>query len=52
MELLGAVVVAAQGDEDGTLTIRFDNGRTLRVYDTSTKYESYIITYPGKDIIV
>ena len=52
MELLGSVVSEVQGDANGTLSLLFSNGDTLRVYDTSKQYESYTISYGGKVIIV
>ncbi len=52
MELLGSSVLAATGDQSGTLSLAFDHGQTLKVYDTTRQYESYIISYEGKDIVV
>jgi hypothetical protein len=52
MELLGSSVSVAQGDENGTLSLLFDNGATLKVFDTTKQYESYTISYGGKVIIV
>jgi len=52
MELLGLSVSAAKGDDKGTLSLFFDNGQTVRVYDTTKQYESYTISYGGKVIIV
>ena len=52
MELLGASVLSAHGDENGTLTLLFTDRQTLKVYDTSKQYESYVITYEGTEIIV
>ena len=52
MESLGASVTEAHGDEHGTLSLLFDNGQTLKVYDPSKQYESYTISYEGKVIIV
>jgi hypothetical protein len=52
MELLGASVSGVQGDKDGTLSLFFDNGQTLKVYDTSKQFESYNIAYGDKVIIV
>lgn len=43
MQLLGCSVVQAKGDENGTLTIMFDNGHVLKVFDDQTCYESYAI---------
>ena len=52
MELLGSSVLVAQGDENGTLSLNFDNGQTLKVYDMTKQYESYTISYGDKVIIV
>jgi hypothetical protein len=52
MELLGASVSEVQGDAAGTLSLLFDNGQSLKVYDTTHQYESYSIAYGGKVIIV
>jgi hypothetical protein len=52
MELLGSSVLTWQGDKDGTLSLTFERGRTLKVYDTTKQYESYTISYEGKVIIV
>src|SRR5262245_30928410 len=52
MELLGSSVSGAQGDADGTLSLIFDNGQSLKVYDTTQQYESYSIAYGDKVIIV
>jgi primase-polymerase (primpol)-like protein len=52
MELLGSAVSVARGEADGTLSLLFNNGQTLKVYDTTKQYESYTITYGGKVIIV
>jgi hypothetical protein len=52
MELLGLSVSAAMGDENSTLSIIFNNGKALKIYDTSKQYESYTIAYEGKEIIV
>lgn len=52
MELLGSSVLVTHGDASGTLSLTFNQGRTLKVYDTTEQYESYIITHGGKEIIV
>lgn len=52
MELLGTAVASVQGDANGTLSLLFNNGQTLKLYDTTKQYESYTITYGGKVIIV
>lgn len=52
MELLGMTVTEVHGSEDGTLNLLFENGQLLKIYDTSKQFESYIITFEGKEIIV
>jgi hypothetical protein len=52
MEMLGSTVSVAQGDANGTLSLLFNNGEALKVYDTTKQYESYTIAYGGKVIIV
>jgi hypothetical protein len=49
--LLNQTVVSAQGDEVGTLTLRFNNGGMLAVYDDSKEYESYTIKN-GEHLII
>ncbi|HEY7533984.1 MAG TPA: DUF6188 family protein, partial [Nitrospiraceae bacterium] len=45
MRLLSRSIAQVSGATDGTLTLRFDNGNTLTIYDTSKEYESYQIRY-------
>ncbi len=52
MELIGSSVSSVSGDENGTRSLLFNNGQTLKIYDTSTQYESYAIANGGKEIIV
>ena len=52
MRLVGSAVSVVQGDTNGTLSLLFDNGQTVKVYDTTKQYESYTISYGGKTIIV
>lgn len=52
MELVGSSVLAATGDEDGTLSLLFNNGQTLKVLDTSKHYESYTIAHGSNEIII
>ncbi|QOJ00933.1 MAG: hypothetical protein HRU70_10670 [Phycisphaeraceae bacterium] len=52
MDLLGSAISAAQGDANGTLSLRFNNGDALKVYDTTKQYESYRIKYGDNTIIV
>ena len=52
LALLNHRVVSAQGDEAGTLTLRFDGGGVLVIYDDSKAYESYTIANGDQMIIV
>jgi hypothetical protein len=52
MELLGSSVLTATGDENGTLSLLFSNRQTLKIYDTSKRYESYTIAYDGGEIVI
>jgi Family of unknown function (DUF6188) len=49
---LSHTVAAANGTVDGTLTLRFRNGRHLELYDDSKEYESYTIRYGDHVIVV
>ena len=51
MQLLEHAISAASGDTDGTLTVVFDNGHTLKCFDTSPQYESYQIKR-GESVII
>lgn len=50
--LLHDVVLEARGDPSGTLTLIFQSNRILKFYDTSERYESYLIQAPGHTIAV
>ncbi|MFH1230488.1 MAG: DUF6188 family protein [Planctomycetota bacterium] len=52
MQLLGIPVSKAYGDKNGTLYLIFNNGYSLRCYDSSSQYESYQIKYGDTLIIV
>ena len=52
LDLLECSVVSARGDEEGTLTLSFSNGRVLRIYEETKQYECYTIRYGGTEIIV
>lgn len=49
LALVGRVILSAKGDEAGTLTLRFDGGGIISIYDDSKEYESYIINNGGSD---
>jgi hypothetical protein len=50
--LLDHSIVRATVKLPGTLILEFSNKETIEIYDTSTTYESYNITYNGKLIVV
>jgi hypothetical protein len=52
VKLLGSTVQSVDWQEDGTLKLAFSNGDQLIVYDSSSEYESYAITCPGRTIVV
>jgi len=52
LALLNQAVLTADGEESGTLTLRFDNGGILAIYDDSKEYESYTINNQGQMIVV
>ncbi len=51
LDLLGATVAAAGGTTDGTLTVEFDSGATLTVFESDRPYESYQLHF-GEALIV
>lgn len=52
LQLLHCTIVKASGDQEGTLTLEFDNGHILQCLDDSSCYEAYEIIFPDKHIIV
>lgn len=52
MVLLNQTILSAAGDEAGTLTLKFDGGGVLAIYDDSKEYESYTIKNAGQTIVV
>jgi hypothetical protein len=50
--LLNQTILSAEGEEAGTLVLKFDGGGTLAIYDDSKNYESYTINNGGKLIVV
>jgi Family of unknown function (DUF6188) len=52
VSLLGSKIRTFEGQENGTLTLVFSNGRRLTILDSSKEYESYDITCPGQTIVV
>jgi hypothetical protein len=51
-KLLGSSIIQCQPHEDGSLTLVFNNGFVIIVFDSNDKYESYQISYSGKTIVV
>lgn len=52
MQLLGASILLASADADGTLRLKFSNGHTLVCLDDSPRYEAYRINIGNEEIIV
>jgi hypothetical protein len=52
MALISNTVAAATGTTDGTVTLEFNEGGVLRLYDNSKHYESYSIRHGEKIIVV
>src|SRR5271165_7201913 len=50
--LLHLTVDKVMASPPGTLSLTFSNGETLELYDSSPHYESYVITYGDKTIVV
>jgi hypothetical protein len=50
--LLHDVILQARGDSEGTLSLVFRSNKTLEFYDTSDRYESYLIQASGRTIAV
>ncbi len=52
VDLLSTVVVAATGTTDGTLTVDFEDERSVRIFDSNEHYESYEIADGEKLVVV
>lgn len=50
--LLGMLIVAVQVLPEGTLSIGFETGEQIHLYDDSRQFESYTIEHAGKTIVV
>jgi hypothetical protein len=50
--LLNKAVVSWEATEDGRLTLKFDGGGRLAIYDDSAQFESYVITNGSQVIVV
>jgi hypothetical protein len=51
-QLIDRRVVSASSTTDGTLSLVFDSGETLHIYDSNERHESYNICVPGKILAV
>ncbi len=51
MQLVGRSVLSATGDKEGTLTLTFDDGQVLCLFEERKPYESYQIT-EGENLYV
>jgi hypothetical protein len=52
LHLLHHTIVKASGDDEGTLTLEFDNGHVLQCLENEGPYESYQINIGDRLIIV
>jgi hypothetical protein len=52
MQLIGHHVTQAHGEFEGTLTLVFDNGHILRIFDDDPHYECYSINDGNREIYV
>jgi hypothetical protein len=52
LALLNQTVLTAEGDEEGTLTLKFDGNGILAIYDDSKEFESYTIKCGERLIVV
>ncbi len=50
--LLGSSISRAEIVGGGDLVLICSNGEVMRIYDSSSEYESYQITAPGRHIVV
>jgi hypothetical protein len=41
MQLVGRTVASAEGDDEGTLSLSFDDGQVVRFFEHRSPYESY-----------
>jgi hypothetical protein len=52
MTLLELEVIAASGNEEGTLSLTFRDGQVLRFFETTKAYEEYSFTDGQREYIV
>ena len=50
--LINHTIASVEGDEAGTLTLKFDSGEIITIYDDSKEYESYTIKNQEQIIVV
>jgi len=51
-QVIDRKVVSASSTTEGTLSLVFDSGETLHIYDSNERHESYNISVPGKILAV
>jgi hypothetical protein len=51
-EFLHYAVGGATATSEGDLELRFSSGGSLKIFDTSDQYESFLISFRGKEIVV
>ncbi len=52
MQLVDHAVTRVHADEEGTLSLMFDNGHVLQLFDDSSNFESYSINDGSREIFV
>ena len=52
VKFLHAKIKSVKGEENGTLTLYFDDGQILKIFDDSEQFESYTIDYKGETVII
>lgn len=50
--LIDQKIISASGCADGTLSLVFEEGQILSVYDSNERYESYNVSERGKILVV
>jgi hypothetical protein len=50
--LINQTIQSAFATEDGTLTLAFENGTKLQILDSEKNFESYNISFGGKELFV
>jgi hypothetical protein len=52
LALVNRTISAVETGENGTLTLKFDNGGSLELYDDSNDFESYSIKHGEHTIVI